>query len=305
MDAEAEGIVVGYDGSEGAEVALDWAAQTARREGKPLTILYTLDMSTVPQFRAFPMTIDLSEFDEMESELLGRGVDRARRILDGEADIRPVRSIGSAAAHLVAVSRTADLVVTGSRGRGRLIAGLLGSTAYNVTAYAVCPAVVVRTEDDAVPVHPGPDHRVVVAVDDSEPATRALDEAARIAHSGGARLHIVMVAQAWPMEPWMTDGSPYDIRPDVGKERAAKVHRFAEESLDSAAARVAERYPDLGVDKDVLLRDAGGRSIADFGGDAGIIVVGSRGRGGFVGMLLGSFSHSVIHYATCPVMVIR
>ncbi|MDN5789483.1 MAG: universal stress protein [Micrococcales bacterium] len=305
MDAKVEGIVVGYDGSEGAGVALDWASDKAKREGKPLTILHTLDMSTVPQFRAVPMTIDMTEIDGMENEFLQRGADRARKILGPEADIRPVRSIGSAAAELVAASKSADLVVTGSRGRGRLMGGLLGSTAYNVTAHSACPAVVVRSDGGVAPIHPGPDHRVVVAVDDSEPAGRALDEAARVAHDSGALLHIVTVAQVSLLAPWMTDGSPYDIRPDVGKEITEKARRLAEESLVSAVAHVADRYPDLDVDKDVLLGDTGGRAVADFGGDAGLIVVGARGRGGFLGMLLGSFSHSVIHYATCPVLVVR
>ncbi|MDN5789482.1 MAG: universal stress protein, partial [Micrococcales bacterium] len=97
MAAKVEGIVVGYDGSEGSGVALDWAAETAKREGKPLTILHTLDMSSVPQFRAVEPTIDMSEFDAMESGALEGRLARARKTLGEEADISPVAPVGSAA----------------------------------------------------------------------------------------------------------------------------------------------------------------------------------------------------------------
>lgn len=295
MAAKVEGIVVGYDGSEGSGVALDWAAETARREGRPLTILHTLDMSAVPPVRAVEPTIDMSEVGAMESGALEGGVARARKILGEDADIRPVAAFGSAAGELIEASRAAELIVTGSRGRGRLRGGLLGSVAYSVTAHAACPAVVVRTHEGAAVLHPGPDHPVVVSIDESGPAARALDEAARVAHSSGARLHVVSV----------TPASPHELRPGVSKKRTEEARRLVEESLDSARARVGEKYPELVVDTEVLYGDAGGQMVADFGSDAGLIVVGSRGRGGFVGMLLGSFSHSVIHHAACPTMVVR
>ncbi|MEO7130687.1 MAG: universal stress protein [Dermatophilaceae bacterium] len=298
MNANAGGIVVGYDGSEGAGLALDWAAEMAKREGSPLTILHTLDLSAVPQFRAVEPTVDMTNFDEMERSFLDQGVARARKIL-GDAEIIPVGSIGSAAAELVEASRSADLVVTGSRGRGRISGGLLGSTSYNVTAHSTCPAVVVRSADGTAPAQPGPDRRVVVAIDDSETSERALEEAARIADASGARLHIIMVAQPMPLE-----ALAYDRMPGDGAESDQEAYHKVEEGLAATGLRMAQKFPGLAVDTDVLSGDSG-KTVAEFGVDAGLIVVGSRGRGGFTGMLLGSFSHSVIHHATCPVMVIR
>ena len=55
---------------------------------------------------------------------------------------------------------------------------------------------------------------------------------------------------------------------------------------------------------EVLYGDPG-QSLAGLGATAGLVVVGSRGHGGFAGMLLGSVSHRIIHDATCPVMVVR
>jgi nucleotide-binding universal stress UspA family protein len=113
--------------------------------------------------------------------------------------------LGSPAGQLVDASRDADLIVLGSRGRGRLRAGLLGSTSYAVTAHARCPVVIVRAgaeqqeqqEETAGDLHvarPGPEHPVVVGVDDSEAAQRALDAAAAWAEREHAALHVVASA---------------------------------------------------------------------------------------------------------------
>jgi nucleotide-binding universal stress UspA family protein len=63
-------------------------------------------------------------------------------------------------------------------------------------------------------------------------------------------------------------------------------------------------HPGLAVESEVLFGDAG-RVISDLGARAGLIVLGTRGRGGFAGLLLGSVSHRVIHEADCAVMVVR
>jgi nucleotide-binding universal stress UspA family protein len=67
---------------------------------------------------------------------------------------------------------------------------------------------------------------------------------------------------------------------------------------------VRAAHPELTVETDVLFGHAG-QKIAQLGKDAGLIVVGSRGRGGFTGLILGSVSHTVIHEAGCPVMVVH
>ena len=79
---------------------------------------------------------------------------------------------------------------------------------------------------------------------------------------------------------------------------------FAEDATRELVERIQERFPDLEVTSEVV-EDSPGLAIARAGEGAGLVVVGSRGRGGFAGMLLGSVSHTVIHHATSPVMVVR
>lgn len=301
MNGQKGSILVGYDGSVGARVALDWAAETARRQGKKLLLLHCVDLAMVPAFPAYDPVHIAPSLREVSRSVLDAGVLRATKVLPVE-DVSWLHAIGSPAAEIVDSSKDHDLVVMGCRGRGRLLGGLLGSTAYAVTAHAHCPVVIVRSQvrehpDD--PIHPGPDRRVVVGVDDSDESVRALDMAAQIADSSGAPLHIVRVAMAVSMEAWA-----YAETAKAGTSATHELRDNAEETVKRAAAHVRKTYPNLPIETEVLYGDAG-HTLAELGARAGLIVVGSRGRGGFSGLLLGSVSHTVIHEATCPVMVVR
>lgn len=291
------GIVVGYDGSAGSRLALEWAAETARRHGKHLSLVQSADLADV---HGHPETA----LETVAKVLVEEGSGRAGGALDA-SQVETHYWLGSPAAQLVEASKNADLVVVGSRGRGRLLAGLLGSTSYAVTAHAHCPVVVVRgpegDEPDDVPSprRPGPGHDVVVGVDDSDAAARAVDAAADMAEQEGATLHVVGVAHSASMEAWT-----YAETAKGGTEQTHAVRDHAEQSVQRAVDRVRAEHPGLSVTSEVLFGDPG-QSLADLGATAGLIVVGSRGRGGFTGMLLGSVSHRVIHDATCPVMVVR
>jgi nucleotide-binding universal stress UspA family protein len=74
--------------------------------------------------------------------------------------------------------------------------------------------------------------------------------------------------------------------------------------LAEAVTGVAERYPEVVVHQEVV-HGAASRVLVERSGDAQLVVVGDRGHGGFVGLLLGSVSQHVIHHAACPVAVIR
>jgi len=298
------GIVVAYDGSTASQLALEWAAETAFLEGKHLTIVHSVDLATAPAFPA----LDLSQIDPSLEHAAKALVDEAAVRAGGKLDASEVKthySLGSAAAQLVEMSGEADLVVVGSRGRGRIRAGLLGSTSYTVTAHAHCPVVVVRgpggksPDDVPQPARPGRGHDVVVGIDDSEASMRAVDAAVEVAEREHAVLHIVRVAHSRSMEAWT-----YAETAKGGTEETHAIRDNAEQSVLRAADRVRALHPKVIVTTEVLYGDAG-QSLADLGATAGLIVVGSRGHGGFAGMLLGSVSHRVIHDATCPVMVVR
>ncbi len=295
MEGKARGVVVGYDGSPGAEVALEWAAAAAKRQGLPLTVLHSGEAAAFPVEPAYSAERLAEELAEESQGILEAGIQRATKMLD-RSDVNAVSAEKSPAAALVEASETADLVVTGCRGRGRFTGGLLGSVSYAVTAHAHCPAVVVRGE---TPPHPDADHKVVVGIDDSEPSQRALDLAADMAARAGARLHVVRVGHLISPEGWA-----YAESVKGGTRHSRSVTEEAQETLDRARERVSRAQPDLTVETEVLYGNPG-EVLSDLGARAGLIVVGSRGRGGFAGLLLGSVSHKVIHEAECPVMVVR
>lgn len=291
------GIVVGYDGSPGARLALDWAIETAKRDERPLTLLHCVGLTMTPTFRAYDPGVQASPYDVMARGVLTQATEIATRTLDPE-DVRSLSVIGSAAAELVAASEQADLVVTGSRGHGAISAGLLGSTSYAVTAHAHCPAVVVR--GDAV-VHAGPTHPVVAAYDDSKHAQQALETAVQVAAAAQAPLHVVAVDNVGGLEVWPESDTV------VGREQMLEtMHRHVGQVLQDVADEARRAHPGLEVHTTVL-GGSPGQAVAAYAIDvrAGLVVMGSRGHGGFSGMLLGSVSHRVVHDAPCPVMVIH
>ncbi len=300
MDNQTHGIVIGYDGSPGSEVALDWAAAMAKRQRVPLTVLHSVDLTVIPVQPAFgpdpTATVEESAIlEESATAVVEEGVERARRVLEN-SQVNGRKVAGSAAAALVQASEKASMVVTGCRGRGRLIAGLLGSVSYAVTAHAKCPAVVVRGDG---PVFPDSEHEVVVGIDDSQPSERALDQAAEIAAAAGAPLHIVRVGHIQSPDSWA-----YSETSGAGTERTHAPLIEAEESVARAGRRAREAHPGLVVETESLFGRPG-HVLSPLGERAGLIVVGSRGHGGFTGLLLGSVSHTVIHEAACPVMVVH
>ncbi len=294
------GVLVGYDGSPAAQMALDWAARTAKELDRRLTVLHCVDLSMIGAFPVYDAASVIPEIEEAGLAVLAEGVERAGTVLD-PSRVHPLSAVGSGASELVEASRDADLVVTGSRGRGRLLGGLLGSTSYAVTAHAHCPAVVVRVdaEGNGQVARPGPDHAVIVGLDDSDASERGLEVGAEVAAAAGSLLRLVTVINAGSVESWM-----YAETTQAGTDRTRAAREAAEALLQRAQDHVLAAYPEMSVETEVLHGEPG-HVIGELAAHAGLVVVGSRGRGGFTGLLLGSVSHTVIHEAPCPVMVVR
>jgi nucleotide-binding universal stress UspA family protein len=284
MSMRSSRIVVGYDGSEGAGPALDWAAAEAARRDVPLSLIHAVHLPLAG------VTAD-------EAVVVAQaGTNRARQ--SGATALVMTETATARAAHaLVSASRDAALVVLGTRGRSVLVDELLGSVGVTVAAEAACPVVIVRGD---APL-PGPGRPVVVGVDGTTKAEIALRYAADAAAAYGAPLTVVT---AWT-PPSGRAHHPLPPVPELEDlEADRRTRRTARAAACDAADLAAQLYPALTVRADARSgRPA--RVLADAAAGAGMLVVGSRGRGGLTGLLLGSVSHGVMHAAPCPVTVVR
>ncbi|MFI7416285.1 universal stress protein [Nonomuraea sp. NPDC049684] len=269
-------IVVGVDGSVPATGAVEWAAADARRRGLDLRLVHV-----GPQW--------LHEVDPGHcARLLEEAADRARA-LAGDVKVTTELLSGNVAGELIRESATAAGVVLGSRGLGGFAGMTVGSVSLAVAGHASGPVVVVRAPA------PATEHgRVVVGYDGSQDAHAAMEYAVEQARARGARLHVV---SAWQMPVF----SPYAVTYN------SLIQDLMREETGAARERVVpwrEANPDLVItDEQPCAHPV--TALTQVAGSADLVVVGSRGRGGFASAVLGSVSHGVLHHVTCPVAVVR
>jgi nucleotide-binding universal stress UspA family protein len=195
---------------------------------------------------------------------------------------------------LITESRIARLVVLGSRGTGGFAALLVGSVAVALSAHGYCPVVVIHTpaEDDEPPAA-GP---VVVGDDGSELSDAALTFAFEAAAARGVPLVAVHtwldvnMAGTWTLLP---DTIDWDWLQAQEQKR-----------LTERIALWKDKYPQVHV-RPIVVRDSPAHALLDHAAGAQLVVVGSRGRGVFAGLGLGSVSQTLLHHAECPVAVAR
>jgi nucleotide-binding universal stress UspA family protein len=193
---------------------------------------------------------------------------------------------------LVDLSKDADLMVTGCLGTGTLRGRHLGSVSSGLVYHAHCPVAIVHngvslTSDTAAPVLLGID-----GSPESEAATAiAFDEASR-------RQVELVALHAW------ADVGVFDSVHDMHGARWPDLRSIEDETLAERLAGWSERYPDVSVRR-VVVRGEPARQLVDQSESAQLVVVGSHGRGGFAGMLLGSVSAAVVMLARVPVIVAR
>jgi nucleotide-binding universal stress UspA family protein len=190
---------------------------------------------------------------------------------------------------LADLSSSAQMIVVGSRGRGALARSLLGSISTGLAHHAHCPVAIIHDEDPLMP-HPSK-APVVVGVDGSPASEGALAIAFEQASFRGVDLVAV--------HAWSDSGVLEFPGADWSTLQAA-----GEETLSERLAGWQERYPDVPVRR-VVVADKPAHQLIEQAESAQLLVVGSHGRGGFTGMLLGSVSTSVVHGARMPVIVAR
>lgn len=153
--AAASKVVVGWDGSSAAALAVRWAADAAARSGGALEVVCAWQITSLHRDVVHELGVvpPLADYERAAARLASRGceVAAAAGLSSDKLSARPVHSPATAA--LLNASREADLVVVGCRGLGGFTALVLGSTSEQLSRHATCPVVVVRTPAD--PTEPG------------------------------------------------------------------------------------------------------------------------------------------------------
>ncbi|KKW64708.1 universal stress protein [Mycolicibacterium elephantis] len=284
------GILVAVDGSPESDAAVGWAAREAAMRGLPVTLMHVI----APVEVTWPVTYLQSSFDEWQEENAKHVLEQAQKTFQGSvggAEVPAVNSVvehGPIASTLVAASADAWMVVAGNRGMGALGRALLGSVSSGLLHYARGPVAIIPADEAPTPDPAAP---VLLGIDGSP----ASEGATALAFDEASRRGVELVAlHAW---------SDNRVFPIVGVDW----QKYEEEGHKVLAERLAgwqEQYPDVRVRRR-LVCDQPARWLLDESNQAQLVVVGSRGRGGFKGMLLGSVATKVAQGAKVPVIVVR
>jgi nucleotide-binding universal stress UspA family protein len=283
---------VGVDGSAASAAAVAWATRDAAMRNLSLTLVHVVT-PVVPTAAPWPEIPVGNDFFRWQDEEAMRVLEAARRtVADSSHDAAPamVHSVvlhGGAVGTLVDLSKDADMIVVGSRGQGAFSRALLGSVSTGLVHHAHCPVAVIHDDAPAVPA----DAPVLVGIDGSPASLSATEIAFDEASRRGVDLATL---HAW-RDVTMLELPGLDLKAMEAQAQVALAERLA---------GFQERYPDVTVRR-VVVCDQPARVLVEHAKGAQLVVVGSHGRGGFAGMLLGSVSTAIVHAIRTPAIVAR
>ena len=275
-------MVVGYDGSPDADLALEWAARNLRDPGQALKVVIVAD-AVDPLLAEYQGILDHS-VDEWQ--LRAAHQLKELEVENGSIEVRR----GPAVSEILKAAYGADMLILGSRGHGLVMGSVMGSVTQHAARHAECPVVVVR------PVRSPRSRRVIVGVDGSTESNKAL----RFAFERASRTGEEVIA-VYGYRVHRSSRSVFELGvTDDTLERMEAAERF----LAEAVAGLADEYPDVKLETQAIPQ-APARVLVDCSYGASLLVVGSRGRDAFSELLLGSVSQHVLGHADCPVAVLR
>lgn len=274
-----DSVVVGYDGSPEAALAVRWAARHAALMDCELQVVHCSLWPLLTNDLGPVKGISGSGLQHQAQSILDEGQAEA---LSAAPRVRTRGSLlyGLPAGHLRRIADNSRMLVLGSRGIGGFMGLLVGSVSLELAATASCPVAVIRFDQN-------PEGRVVVGIDSSGSAG-ALGIACAMASATGADLMIIHVIQPH-------DGSAN--KPGGGQEAARRLLITAAESARAMA-------PDVSVRQHIAQDSSVPRALLNTARGAALIVVGSKGWGLLRGTI-GSSAHAVLHHATGPVLISR
>jgi nucleotide-binding universal stress UspA family protein len=291
MDNQPRVVVAGVEDSRDAWAALDWAAAEAAGRQRPLRLVHVLNVSA-HRVREAPQE-ELPGLQEAWRQRGQRLLEQATRKVAERHPTVPVMSAimiaPSVAAALLAEAGDAELIVVGARGSGGFPELLLGSVGGHLATHANRPVVVVRRQGTV-------SRGVVVGVDAGRTCASTLAFAFEEAALRGTGLTAI---HAWDDIRLMPGGAELSL-PHGGAGQARQARQLLAAALDEGG----KTFPDVPV-SGIVHRSGAAYALTSASKGAELVVVGSRGRGGFTGLLLGSVSHTVLHQAACTVAVVR
>ena len=290
------GVVVAVDGSPSSRVAVEWAAREAAMRHVALTVVHVApSVEVAASTLVWPAGRVPEEVLEIQDNEARRVIADAVKVAEDSAEggdrpeINSELFFGGPVPTLVELSKEAPMVVVGCRGRTGQHRRLLGSVSSGLIHHAHCPVAVIH--DEAPSSLQSAQLPVLVGIDGS----RASELATAIAFDEASWRGVDLVA----LHVW----SDADMSTVIGIESSV-LQSAADKTLAESLAGWQERYPEVTVHRLVEFEHPA-RHLLDQSERAQLVVVGSHGRGGFAGMLLGSVSTAVAQAARVPVIVAR
>ncbi|OZE34608.1 MULTISPECIES: universal stress protein [unclassified Rhodococcus (in: high G+C Gram-positive bacteria)] len=283
-------IVVGVDGSPASIDAARWAATLAEKLDSPLLIAGAVQQPVF--YMGEPATVVPTEVWDEQRRAAERVVtDVATAVLSRHPNLAVTTSVEEATActMMVGHSRTARMLVVGNSGSGPIVSALFGSTAQETSNAALCPVIVWREGIGTV------DAPILVGIDGSATSEVAVEQAFDLASLLGVPM---IAALAWSS---LSQGAALSL---PGSPDSAEIEREQRMLLSECLAGWSEKYPDVSVEH-IVQQGNPAHLLIDLSKRAGLVVVGSHGRGVVARALFGSTSSNLTRHARCPVMICR
>lgn len=296
-DVRQPGVVVGVDGSPSSTAAVEWAARDAELRNVPVRLVHVVAPVAPTAWPEIPAGAGYGELRNQHARDL---MAQAQKVALDAASPSRESQVSADIIHapvvptLVELSEKCDMVVVGCHGEGAVGGASLGSVSSGLAHRAHCPVAVVHDEDSLT--ERSAQAPVVVGVDGSPISELATE----IAFDEASRRGVGLVAlHAWsdmgPVDFASMNWAPIEWR---------NIKEQEEEVLAERLSGWRDRYPDVAVNKFVV-SDRPAPRLLEQAQNAQLVVVGSHGRGGFPGMMLGSVSRAVVNSARIPVIIAR